>query len=49
MQDGRPNRERNEDDLGEQIDRFEALIRKLSQVPIEEVRDERRRWEQEET
>ncbi len=49
MQDERPNRQRNEDDLREEIDRFEYLIRKLSQVPIEEVREERRRWEQEET
>ena len=49
MQDERLNWERNEDDRREEIDRFEALIRKLSQVPIEEVRDERRRWEQEET
>ena len=48
MQDERPtNRQRNEDDLREEIDRFEDLIRKLSQVPIEEVREERRRWEQE--
>lgn len=48
MQDERPtNRQRNEDDLREEIDRFEDLIRKLSRVPIEEVREERRRWEQE--
>ena len=47
MQDERPNRERNEDALREEIDRFEDLIRKLSQVPIEEVREERRRWERE--
>jgi hypothetical protein len=48
VQDERPtNRQRNEDDLREEIDRFEDLIRKLSQVPIEEVREERRRWEQE--
>ena len=49
MQDERPNWQRNEDDTKEEIDRFEDLIRKLSQVPIEEVREERRRWEQEET
>jgi len=50
VQDERPtNRQRNEDDLREEIDRFEDLIRKLSRVPIEEVREERRRWEQEET
>jgi len=48
VQDERPtNRQRNEDDLREEIDRFEDLIRKLSRVPIEEVREERRRWEQE--
>jgi hypothetical protein len=47
VQDERPNRERSEDDLREEIDRFEELIRKLSLVPIEEVREERRRWERE--
>jgi hypothetical protein len=47
VQDERPNRERSEDDLREEIVRFEELIRKLSQVPIEEVREERRRWERE--
>jgi hypothetical protein len=47
VQDERPNRERNEDALREEIDRFEALIRKLSHIPIEEVREERRRWERE--
>ena len=47
MQDERPNRERNEDALREEIDRFEDLIRKLSHIPIEEVREERRRWERE--
>ena len=47
MQDERPNWQRNEDDTKEEIDRFEYLIRKLSQVPIEEVREERRRWERE--
>ncbi len=49
MQDERPNRQRNEDNTKEKIDRFEDLIRKLSQVPIGEVREERRRWGQEET
>jgi hypothetical protein len=47
VQDERPNRERNEDALREEIDRFEDLIRKLSHIPIEEVREERRRWERE--
>ncbi len=47
MQDEKPNRERNEDDTREEIDRFEDLVRKLSRASIEEVREERRRWERE--
>ena len=43
MQDERPNWQRNEDDTKKEIDRFKDLIRKLSQVPIEEVREERRK------
>jgi hypothetical protein len=47
VQDEGPNRECDEDDTREEIDRFEDLVRKLSRASIEEVREERRRWERE--
>ena len=46
MQDDRPNRKPEEDTAGE-IDRFEDLLRKLSQVPTEEVDEEHHKWERE--
>lgn len=48
MQNEGPNRERKEQDTGEEIDRFEDFLKRLAQDPKEEADAERRRWEREE-
>ncbi len=47
MQDEKPNNERKEDETSEEFDRFEDFLKKLAQVPKEEVDEERRKWERE--
>ncbi len=47
MQDEKPNNARKEDETSEEFDRFENFLKKLAQVPKEEVDAERRKWERE--
>jgi len=47
VQDEKPNNARKEDETSEEFDRFENFLKKLAQVPKEEVDAERRKWERE--
>lgn len=47
MKDDKPNNERKPDEKNEPFERFEEFVKKMAQVPKEELDEERERYERE--